>query len=338
MYLRSNNQTREDESDQNEWKRVNRSVVLRICCRARLVGADALISGYADPGSCSFICSPRLVYLTMWRRVIFAVALVALASSALAADTWDDRTIAARRTRLCAGETGRASWLDRSLYERCDTCSSRCYATTFNATAETNGAPVGLCDQSGEVCSITVLLITAPCCFCKEGHEENDVLQEQLLHDGTEERAELHLTQSRCEVPFMGVLVNGFWTLPLENNCNTSLNAGFEQEWAKDDCTVNQVSDCVIDGPLAGARLFQAYSKNYKNGRYPDPCFADKHWVDSYMSETKGLVSSLFRMWRPNSNALWFDQALTRHTAPREIPCSSIPNVAHIPVYQPPMV
>lgn len=275
----------------------------------------------------------------MWRRVIFAAALFALVASALAGHkTWDDRTIAARRTRLCEGERGDGSWLERSLYERCETCASRCYATTFNATAETNGSPLGMCDQIGEVCSITVYLITAPCCFCKDGHSENDILEEQLLHDGTEERNELHLTESRCEVPFMGVLVNGFWMLPLETDCNISANAGFDQEWAKGDCTVNTVSDCVGDLPKAGAQLTQAYSKEYKNGRYPDPCFADKHWVASYMSETKGLVSSSFQMWRPNSNAVWFDQALTRDNAPREIPCSRIPSVEHIPVYQPPMV
>ena len=122
------------------------------------------------------------------------------------------------------------------------------------------------------------------------------------------------------------------WTLPLEISCNDSTTALFEQEWVSDDCTVNTLRDCV-DQTLSGSKLTQAYNKDYRNGRYPDPCFADSHWVESFTSEEKGLIGSRFQMWRPNFNTVWFDTVLTRNMAPKQVRCSDLPDECH--VYQP---
>lgn len=274
-------------------------------------------------------------------HLLLAFSLAIYIGSALALTSWDDRTNAARRTRLCKGDKGAGSWVERQGYQRCSTCNSRCYATTFEAEAETSGAPVTLCDTQGDKCDITVIIVTAPCCRCQQGHYENDILEEDL-----DEKFEATLTESYCEVPFMGVLVNGKWTLPLENDCNLTSNAHFVQEWVADDCTVNQITDCneaggssvQSKGCSAGSRLTQAYKKDYRNGRYPDPCFADSHWVESYTSEEKGLITSRFEMWRPNTNNLWFDKVLSRSEAPVQINCDSIPDVDEIPVFVPPQV
>lgn len=222
---------------------------------------------------------------------IVGVTLLLFVSGALAGHkTWEDRTSVSERGRLCTGGRGAGSWVSREGYTRCATCNSRCYMTTFTATAETSGAPAGLCDTQGDECEITIYFETAPCCTCPLGHGENCVLEET-----DDDKLEILATESRCEVTQMRVLVNGEWTLPLENSCNDSTTALFEQEWVSDDCTVNTLRDCV-DQTLSGSKLTQAYSKDYRNGRYPDPCFADSHWVESFTSEEKGLIGSRFQM------------------------------------------
>ena len=252
--------------------------------------------------------------------VILGVTLLLFVSGALAGHkTWENRDSVSERGRLCKGDMGDGSWVSRDGYTRCGTCNSRCYITTFTATAETSGGPAGLCDTQGDECEITIYFETAPCCACPLGHAENCVLEET-----DDEKLEIRGTESRCEVPKMRVLVDGCWALPLENGCNTSTSALFQQEWVSDDCTVNSLSDCVDQGN-AGARLTQAYNKDYRNGRYPDPCFADSHLVESFTSEEKGLIGSRFQMWRPNSNAVWFDTVITRDMAPKQTRCSHLP-------------
>ena len=253
------------------------------------------------------------------------LVLVGIANADI--NTWENRLNGARRTRLCHGVNGADSWVRRNGYTRCQTCQSRCYRADLKGTAETNGNPVGLCDAIGETCDITVFVMTSPCCACSGGFVANDLYEEDDM-----DIFELSASESSCEVPFLGVLVNGSWTLPLENNCDISQNAVFEQSWVKGDYTINTLRDCPNQGQ-AGARLTQAFDTNYRNARYPDPCFRDDHFVSSYMTENNGLISSSLKMWRPNNNNVWFDIELTRNTPLVQINCKSIPAKEDIPVW-----
>lgn len=268
----------------------------------------------------------------MNRAVVFAVVLgmlVALAAAGHA--SWNDRANTARKGRMCKDGSGKDSWNQRYAYERCTTCHSRCYYTKFNTTAVSNGAPYGLCNSIGDECTVELYIKTEPCCECGQGHGQVDTLEETDL-----ESLEVLDTFSSCEVVFMGTMINGYWTMPLDASCNITKNPLFTQQWVRNDCTVNKIFDCDDGSYQSGAVLRQAYKNNYRNGRYPDPCFADKYWVDSYASAEKGVITSAFEMFRPNSNTMWFDQPLTRKDAPTQIPCGRIPE--HIPVYTPPMV
>lgn len=262
-------------------------------------------------------------------KLVLLGLFVAFASAALG--SWNDRTNTARKGRLCKNGRGKGSWNDREAYERCTTCHSRCYYTKFNTTAVSNGYPIGLCDTTGDECMVEIFLKTEPCCECGEGHGEVDTLEETDV-----EELEVSETYSSCEVVFMGTAINGWWTLPLDDDCNVTANPLFTQVWVLDDCTVNKVFDCPDGSYQSGAILRQAYDKNYRNGRYPDPCFADRHWTDSFASTEKGVVTSAFEMFRPNTNTMWFDQPLTRKEAPVQISCNRIPD--NIPVYMPPVI
>lgn len=260
-----------------------------------------------------------------------ALVLLLCAGVAMAGHkTWENRLSASLRNRVCKGDAGQGSWVDRTAAERCSTCHSRCYVSRFDAEAQTNGGPALLCDNSGEVCSIEVYLVTAPCCRCNT-HNETDSLQQ-----GLNSEFQQHETVSQCEVPFMGVLVNGYWMLPLESQCNLTEHALFAQTWVEDDYTTNSVRDCPAQSS-AGAMLVQTYNKEYRNGRYPDPCFADSHWRGSHLSDSDGLQQSQFVMWRPGCNDVWFSRQLTTAEAPREISCKKVPNMAELLVYSPPV-
>lgn len=258
------------------------------------------------------------------------LVLVYVVGAQAAHPTWDNRVNGAERTRMCRGHTGARSWVQREAYERCETCQARCYRAVFNATAETSGSPLDLCDTAGDECTLTLYIKTASCCCCQQGHTES----ENIEQDCDENYEEIN-TESYCEVPSFTVLVNGYWTLPLDSACNVTSHALFTQDAVKNDCTLNQLRDC--DPPsYSGARLTQAYNDGYRNGRYPDPCFADNHWISSFSSENKGLIASQFEMWRPNSNSLWFDVALEKAQAPQLISCHDVPKASHIVVYNPP--
>jgi hypothetical protein len=261
--------------------------------------------------------------------VVLVMAIVTLAAAGH--HTWEDRISSSMRNRVCRGGRGDGSWVERTAAERCTTCHSRCYTTTFSAEAQTNGTPALLCDNSGEECDITLVIMTAPCCLCHQGHSESDIFQENNM-----EEFQQHETESFCEVPFFGVLVNGYWTLPLDSAaCNLTQNPLFTQEWVEDDYTVNSIKDCAAS-LTSGATLVQVYDKAYPNGRFPDPCFGDSHWRSSHLTENDGLQESTFQLRRPESSAIWFQKTLTTKEAPREIACSRLPKKADIPVYSPP--
>jgi len=245
-------------------------------------------------------------------RTFFVISIVVLIVAA-SPETWEDRISASRRSRLCTND-GPGSWVERIAPLRCATCHSRCYKAEFDAQVETSGAPADLCDTSGDVCRISVFLATQPCCRCAAGHEE----QSQLFAPDNETR----VTESRCEVTSMVTLVNGQTTLPLFSPvCNATEPPLFVQSWLFDAYTANSVRDCAASA-TAGSWIRQVYNTNYRNGRYPDPCFADSHW-----RATHNALTSRFTMWRPGSGLLWFDHALTIKEAPREINCAKVPAV-----------
>ena len=246
--------------------------------------------------------------------------LVGLATVVLSTHiTWVDRHDFSTDEH-CTRFPGSGNWLSRDGITRCGTCNSRCYHAKFKASPETNGSPVGLCDTTDDICDIDVYVRTAPCCRCQYGHEEATVLEED-----NEESLLITTTESDCEVPSMLVTVNGYWTLPLDA-CNTTANALFEQQWIGGDATSNSIRDCP-PSTTSGARIRQAYKKAYRNGRFPDPCFSDDYLVESYVTEKMGTIVTDFKMWRPNSNAVWFDTMLTRHQALAPIECKEVPKV-----------
>ncbi len=258
--------------------------------------------------------------------LVVGFVLVALAAHS----SWDDRFNTGRFGRLCKGGKGEGSWVEREAYRRCATCHSRCYSTKFNATAESSGGPSGLCDKYGDECIVELFIKTAPCCQCFAGHGEVETFEDEMF-----ETLEVKDTFSRCEVTFFGVLINGFDTLPLDSSCNVTAEPLFTQQWVLNDCTVNKIFDCFDGSWKSGSLLRQAYNKEYRNGRYPDPCFADRHWVDSFASEEKGVVTSEFVMFRPDTTTKWFDRSLTRDDAPVQINCKNVPT--NTPVYVEPV-
>lgn len=247
-------------------------------------------------------------------------ALIALGAAHNKEKAWIRRANGSMRVNHTVEiEDGSNSWIRRDGITRCGTCNSRCYTTEFNLTAETSGAPAGLCSTLGDNCRITIYVKTAPCSACAGGTQETTVIEQ---NDGT--TFTLTSTESRCEVSRMLVLVNGYRTLPLENTCDPEAAPLFQQQWVDGDATSNNIKDCAAHAQ-AGSRLTQAYKGAYRNGRYPDPCFADEHLVDTLVTQQQGVLTTNFRMWRPNSNAIWFDGVLEHHQSLHQISCHKMP-------------
>lgn len=261
-------------------------------------------------------------------RFLFVVGVVAMMATMAIAAHWNTRASGSTKgTEMCEREEKGGAWTDRDAPTRCGTCESRCYFTTFNATVIANGPPSGLCNVTGDNCNIQIYLASRPCCACSGGTQISTTTQFSLNEENELEEIEIISTDSRCEIDYMLVLVNGVWTLPYEPSCDLDVTPRFTQTVVKDDTTTNTIRDCPAINN-AGSRLAQVYNTGYHNGNYPDPCFSAKHWRETFVSQELGSVESSFKMWHPTTNAVWFDVTLTDGQQPHFINCKDLPDVA----------
>jgi len=260
-------------------------------------------------------------------RFLIVVGIVVAMATLSIASHWNTRESGSLRTEMCEREPKEGKWTDRDAPTRCGTCNSRCYYTTFNATVISNGPPSGLCNETGDNCNIQIYIATRPCCACSGG-TEIVTTTEYSFNEMTEEIEEIEIisTDSRCEVDYMLVLINGVWTLPLEPSCNLDVSPRFTQTVVKGDVTTNLIRDCPTINN-AGSRLSQVYNAGYHNGNYPDPCFTAKHWRGTVASQELGSVENNFKMWHPTTNGVWFDLQLESGQEPHFINCKDVPDV-----------
>lgn len=261
-------------------------------------------------------------------RALCVVLLVVAFAALVTATHWNTRARGSiEGTEMCEREEKDGKWTDRDAPTRCGTCNSRCYTTSFNSTVVANGPPSGLCNETGDNCNIKIYIRTRPCCACDGGTEIVTTTEySQPTPEDDINEIEIISTDSRCEVSEMIVLINGVWTLPYEPNCDPYADPRFVQTVVGGDATFSTLRDCPNINN-AGSRLTQAYDNSYHNGNYPDPCFAAKHWRETFTSQELGVIASEFKMWHPNTNAVWFETTLTKEQTPYPINCNQVPDV-----------
>jgi hypothetical protein len=243
-----------------------------------------------------------------------AVLLLLLLIGYCSAQGYYNPVNAARKCRGFGTDTKRTNgdeWYTYISSSECEDCCQRCYISHFKTLINDPDCTYpGFCNEGeDEPCEVYMFIKTRPCNRCCNTGSHMYSLSEEC-DDG--ELIRTHSTLSTCEVQRFDVCIgpDHVDVASMFEDCTT--DATFEMQAYEDTCEQIELKNCVEAS--TGALVRWIFNDNANYNGWPNDCFWDKHFRDSYASPCMNTDSRFRVECPPNSGGgAWLQSDLSEH-------------------------